>query len=316
MLELYDHGYQIQSEFGGRNLFQYLLAGDRSVLIDSGIAATPETTILPYMDRLGFDPAQLTFLITTHPDMDHQGGNAAMRRAAPQALLACGEEDRSMISDPERLYSERYNYLRPAHGIGFEEQPPPEAGSRCRVDLGFRGGEKISLAEDWELQVLHVPGHSRGHLTLYDRAHQSAFVSDAIHGHGCPGVNGQMAIPVTYYEIDTYLETLRYFEGLEIRHLYSGHWPNMHGDEISDFLTDSRRTVDRLEVRIVRALLHQQKGLTLRELILEAREEFPEWPVETLDLAMFAVHGHLEHLKQTGKVIVSASTTPSRYRLA
>lgn len=315
-MELYHRAFQIQSEFGGRNLFQYLLAGDRSVLIDSGTAKTPETTILCYMDRVRFDPARLTFLITTHPDLDHQGGNAAIRKAAPQALLACGEEDREMVSDPNTLYSERYNHLKHDHGVGFDEQPSPEAGTRCRVDLGFRGGERISLADNWELQVLHVPGHSRGHLTLYDRRHQSAFVSDAIHGHGCPGVNGQMAIPVTYYYIDTYLATLQYFEGLEIQHLYSGHWPNMHGDEISDFLSDSRRTVDRLEARILRGLLHLPKGLTLRELIVEVREEFPEWPTETLDLAMFAVHGHLEHLQQTGKVITSTSTSPWRYRLA
>jgi len=313
---MYEGAFQIQSEFGGRNLFQYLLAGDRLVLIDSGIATTPETTILPYMDRLGYDPARLSMLITTHPDMDHQGGNAALLRAAPQALLACGEADRELVSDPLALYQRRYNYLRADHGLGFEEQPPPGAGSRCRVDIGFRGGERIAIADGWELEVLHVPGHSAGHLAIYDRAHGSAFVSDAIHGHGCPGIDGRMAIPVTYYRIEVYLSTLRYLDGLKIEHLYSGHWPNMRGEEVADFIADSRRTVDRLDRKIVRALLGCPQGLDLKQLIAAAGEEFPEWPSDTLDLAMFAVNGHLERLEETGRVRIAADGSPGRFVLA
>ncbi|HVT93019.1 MAG TPA: MBL fold metallo-hydrolase [Bryobacteraceae bacterium] len=301
-MELYKGAFQIQSDFGGRNLFQYLLAGDRLILLDSGIASTPEETILPYLDRTGIDPSRLSMLITTHPDMDHQGGNAAMRKAAPNALLACGEADRDLVSDPANLYARRYNYLRPKHGLGFEETPPPSAGSRCRVDVGFRGGEKIALSDGWDVEVLHVPGHSHGHLAVYDRAHKAAFVSDAVHGHGCPKRDGSMAFAVTYYYIDVYLSTLRYLEGLELDALYSGHWPNMHGEEIGDFFADSRRTVERLDRAILGALGRHRAGLTLKELLQEARNEFPEWPVDTLDLAMFAVKGHLERLEQSAAV--------------
>jgi glyoxylase-like metal-dependent hydrolase (beta-lactamase superfamily II) len=157
------------------------------VLIDSGIASTLETTIFPYMDKLGRDPARLALLITTHPDLDHQGGNAAVRDVAPVALLACGEPDRHLIRDPASLYAERYNYLRNDHGLGFEDEPIPDAGSRCRVDLGLRGGETIVISSDWDLDVLHVPGHSPGHLALFDHQQKAAFVSDAVHGSGCPG---------------------------------------------------------------------------------------------------------------------------------
>ncbi len=315
-MELYPGAFQIQSDFGGRNLFQYLLAGQRLVLLDSGISTTPETTILPFMERQGIDPAALSLLITTHPDMDHQGGNAVMRRAAPSALLACGEEDRTLVSDPQQLYSLRYNYLRSHHGVGFDERPPAEAGARSNVDIGFRGAERIALDQGWDLEVLHVPGHSRGHLALYDRAHASAFVSDAIHGHGCPKIDGSMALPVTYYYVDVYLSTLRRFEDLKIEHLYSGHWPNMHGQEVSDFLADSRRTVDRLDRRILSALAASPQGLTLKQLIGEVGQEFPEWPRETLDLAMFAVHGHLERLEQAGRLRASKDSVPWRWALA
>ena len=51
-MEPYSRVYQIQSLFGGRNLFQYPLAGRNSVLADAGIAETVEKAIFPYVNRL------------------------------------------------------------------------------------------------------------------------------------------------------------------------------------------------------------------------------------------------------------------------
>ena len=55
-MELYPHVYQIQSLFSGRNLFQYLLVGDNTVLVDTGIAPTPEKVIFPYLDSIKLRP--------------------------------------------------------------------------------------------------------------------------------------------------------------------------------------------------------------------------------------------------------------------
>jgi glyoxylase-like metal-dependent hydrolase (beta-lactamase superfamily II) len=71
--------------------------------------------------------------------------------------------------------------------------------------------------------VLHVPGHSHGHLALYDRKRRAAFVRDAIHGRGCRKAGGGMPIPVTYFYVDIYLSTVRYFESLDVQVLHCGH---------------------------------------------------------------------------------------------
>jgi hypothetical protein len=47
-MELYPGAYQIQSLFGGRNLFHYLCVGDNVVLIDTGITETPEKMSFPW----------------------------------------------------------------------------------------------------------------------------------------------------------------------------------------------------------------------------------------------------------------------------
>ena len=302
-MQLYPGVYQIRSTFGGRNLFQYLFVADNIVLVDTGTAETPEQVIFPYLDRLRLKLDQLTLAITTHADLDHQGGNDAIKRACRRAWLACGEADRPMAEDPQALFDLRYNHLAKEYGVGTGTDALYLAGKPCRMDLGLRGAETIRLRDDWELEVLHVPGHSDGHLALYDRKHRVAFVGDAIHGRGCPGADGALALPVTYYRVDAYLSTLRYFEGLAIDTLYSGHWPTMCGEEIQDFLAESRNTVNSLDRIILSGLArHKHSGLNLAQLIELVTDKIADWPRETRYLALFAVKGHMDRLEEMGRV--------------
>jgi len=183
-MELYPGVYQIQSLFGGRNLFQYLFVGDNCIVVDTGISETPEKVIFPYMDRLGLAPTRLTLAVTTHADLDHQGGNDAIKSMSPGTWLSCGEADRELVEDPQTLFDQRYNFMRKDHEVGFDTESMPLCGQKRRMDMTFSGGEKIRVRDDWVLDVLHVPGHSHGHLTLYDPKFKAAFVGDAVHGRG------------------------------------------------------------------------------------------------------------------------------------
>jgi glyoxylase-like metal-dependent hydrolase (beta-lactamase superfamily II) len=315
-MELYPHVYQIQSLFSGRNLFQYLFVGDNVVLADTGIAETPEKVIFPYMDQLKLKPERLTLAVTTHADLDHQGGNDAIKRASPQTWLACGEADRAMVEDPQTLFDLRYNHLRKDHDVGIGLESMPLAGKTRRMDLSFSGGEKIRLRDGWELEVLHVPGHSHGHLALYDRKNQAAFVGDAIHGRGCPKAEGGLAIPVTYYYVDIYLSTLRYFESLAMDVLYSGHWPAMRGEAIRDFIAESRQTVELFDRVILRSLGEHSAGLTLQQLIDAVSNAVGDWPKNSWALAMWPVKGHMDRLQQLGKVRGVPGSQPLHWQLA
>lgn len=313
-MELYPGVHQIQSLFGGRNLFQYLFVGANTVLVDTGIAETPESVIFPYFDSLHLAPAQLTLAVTTHADLDHQGGNDAIKRMAPSVLLACGEADRAMVEDPQALFGLRYNHLQREHELSISPEFFPLAGRPRRMDLTFTGGETIRLADGWSLEVLHVPGHSHGHLALYDRAHRAAFVGDAIHGRGCPKATGELAIPVTYYYVDIYLSTLRYFESLAIDVLYSGHWPVMRGEEVRDFIALSRQTVELLDRALMAALERNPAGLSLEQLIDAAAQAVGEWPPEGLVLAMWPVKGHMDRLAERGVARLLSGTQPLRWQ--
>lgn len=314
-MELYRDVYRIESLFGGRNLFQYLFVGDRIVLVDTGIADTPEKVIFPFMDRLKLAPDRLSLALVTHADLDHQGGSETIQRISPNTQLACGAADREMIESPDTLFEKRYNFLRDEHEVGLDAEPWPEAGKPCKVDRCFSGGEKIQLRSDWELEVLHVPGHSQGHLALYDAGHKRAFVGDAIHGRGCPKATGELAIPVTYYQVDIYLSTLRYFEGLAIDALHSGHWPVKRGEEIRDFIAESRQTVEFIDRVILKALKKNPAGLTLKELIEAVANAVGDWPQDSWVLAMFPVKGHMDRLEEQDRVSRRPGTRPLKWVL-
>jgi glyoxylase-like metal-dependent hydrolase (beta-lactamase superfamily II) len=127
-MEVFPHVHQIRSGIADRHLFQYLFVGDNVLLLDTGTAATPGEVILPYLKQIGISPERLTIAVNTHADADHHGGNSALKHLAENVLLACGEADRAVIEDPDRLFALRYNHWMKDHGVGLALLPE---ATRC-----------------------------------------------------------------------------------------------------------------------------------------------------------------------------------------
>ena len=108
MTEIADGIYRIESDLGPRFMCQYVVAGrDRSVLVDTGLADTPAAVIDPYLSRAGLEP---DFVLISHADNDHVGGNRAFRDAHPEAVFACHELDRRWVESNEALVRENYSW--------------------------------------------------------------------------------------------------------------------------------------------------------------------------------------------------------------
>ncbi|MGD0224099.1 MAG: hypothetical protein ABSF71_17355, partial [Terriglobia bacterium] len=118
------------------------------------------------------------------------------------------------------------------------------------------------------------------------------------------------------YYIDIYLSTLRYFEHLPIDTLYSGHWPIMRGEEVRDFIAESRQTVEFLDRAILASLEKNRAGLTMKELVDAVANAIGDWPPDSWLLAMFPVKGHMDRLVERGKVRAVRGTRPVKYELA
>jgi glyoxylase-like metal-dependent hydrolase (beta-lactamase superfamily II) len=313
-MELFPGVHRIESVSGGRLLFQYLFVGDRVVLVDTGIGSTPHETILPYLEERGISAASISMAIITHPDLDHHGGVPAIKDASPNAVLACGGRDAPEIEDAEALYRDRYNFLAERHGLGFGREAMSLCPGTRRMEVLFGGRERIELAPRWALETWHVPGHSAGHLALYDAQHRAVFTSDAVQGNGYPSVDGGMAFGPTYYVVSSYLSTIAFLEQQPIEHMFGGHWPAMHGPEVRRFLARSRSFVQRAEELIVAFLKNHTSGATLREILYATSPRLGDWPQDAAPFLQFAVYGHVSALCQA-KRAKAGDETPIRYTL-
>ena len=295
--------HRIESILGPRPFSQYLLIDERSLLFDTGVAETPNDVILPFLVSAGVDPASLDFILVSHADVDHFGGNAAIRAAAPRALLVAHALDVPWIEDSARILRERYGWYE-EHGIGY---PPDVAawlrdamGEDVAVDLGLQGDELIRLGPKLEVQVLHLPGHSPGHLGLWVASSRTAVVMDAAMGRGLLDTEGNVIHPSPYFDIAGYEASARLLLELEPEQLLTAHYDVMTGPTVTAFLQSTLDFVQ--EARgVVTSIIAAEGEVTLARVLELADEQLGPFTSMPNELAG-PLRGHLRELVAAGVV--------------
>jgi glyoxylase-like metal-dependent hydrolase (beta-lactamase superfamily II) len=303
-MELVEGVHRIEAEVGGRPLYLFAFLGERRLLLDAGCASTVEEFIVPFLDGVGLGPSDLDVLLVTHSDLDHQGGADLLKRANPSLWVTCGVLDIPLVSDPEALVARRYQAYGELHGIepavGALDWMRRESGGPVRVDVGWSGGELLELGPDWHVRVLHVPGHSVGHVAIYDERSRALFSGDCLQGSVYLGLDGTPKLCPTYTHVDDYLATAAVVESLAPRELHGCHWPAARGDEVAAFIAETRDYVDHID-GLVRACLAEP--LTLEALIMCVNRQLDRpWPDELAPELVYSVHGHVERLVALGSV--------------
>jgi glyoxylase-like metal-dependent hydrolase (beta-lactamase superfamily II) len=317
-MEIVSRIHRIDGVVGTRPLQLYLLRGDmRTVLLDTGCAPDPERLIFPYLRKLGLTPADVDLVINTHPDLDHCGGNHAMKTAHPGLLIACGEADRPMMEDPQKMWNLRYNAYADPHGLKYDDNGRKwiveMLGQAQPVDWTWRGGETLRLGHDWVVEIHHTPGHSAGHLSVFDPRSHTMFSGDAVQGSVYLDVHGSPALCPTYLHVDTYLATIQYLESLPIERLATCHWPLKTGPEVRDFLSETRQFVELADRLLLEGLRAQNTALGLGELIRLVGPKLGSWPRGVDPELMYALAGNMDRLVALGKVVQCADTKPIQY---
>ncbi|MFC5791526.1 MBL fold metallo-hydrolase [Agromyces tardus] len=297
--------HRIPAPLGERFVALYLLVGpDGALLVDTGIRESITETLLPYLDEHGIDRASVRWALNTHCDFDHTGGNGALKRAVPTVELLVHELDRELTEDVQRLIDVRYGEFREPDG--FDD--PPETTAYLRsvsdlvpVDRVVQGGEELDLG-DRRIRILHVPGHSPGHLAVHDPVNRTVLIGDATLGATVPTADGRPAFPPTYRDVDPYLATIELFRSLDPELLLTAHYPVYEGATVGEFLDESEaytRAIDRV---IAEQLAAAGRPLTTLELIRSAGSDLGPWAPGALDYAIFPVTGNLERMERAGGI--------------
>ncbi len=145
---------------GDRSTVEFVLKTSAGVLmIDSGIASSLETVLLPGLAKLGVDPASVKTIIITHGHPDHFGGAPYFQTHYGTRIVASAA-DWHMITEPPTML--------PPHPEPWMVAPGPAH------DLEVGDGGDIVLG-DLHVKAFLIPGHTPGSLGLIfpvkDRGH-------------------------------------------------------------------------------------------------------------------------------------------------
>jgi glyoxylase-like metal-dependent hydrolase (beta-lactamase superfamily II) len=290
-MELVPGIHRIEGDLGERYVCQYLLVGEeRTLLVDTGLRDMPAEVIAPYLATLDRSLEDIDDVLISHADVDHCGGNRALRGAAPHARLFCGEADRAWIESNDAMMAENYRWYE-AYGFGpsvediaFLER---ELGGDQPVDLGLRGGETLRLDPSWSVDVLALPGHTPGHLGIHDPRSGAAIIIDAVLGDGIYDRAGERLIPPRYYSAADYEATIRRLRALDPELLLTAHYPVMERAAAREFLDRSLAFV-----QAVRNAVHSAATTELWPLTQDVDAAVGPFPSFTHELAA-SVRAHL-----------------------
>jgi glyoxylase-like metal-dependent hydrolase (beta-lactamase superfamily II) len=309
-VEIFPGVHRIETEVGRRALYQFLFVAERMILIDTGLATTPEQAIFPYLESIGLAPERLGLVIITHADCDHHGGIRAVKARVPHVMLSCGLLDRSLVEEPQRLLTERYGAYTNDHGLSYPPALLSEVGQLVQpqhIDLTWVGSEIIRVAPGWDLRIVAAPGHSSGHLAIHDLRHDALFSGDAVQGTCYPGLDGAPAMVPNYVDVDAYLATIQTLEQCSAQSLHGAHWPAQKAEEVTRFLADSREYAKELDHKVIAALQVGAQPISVAELIELLRPGLRcDLAAPPVDFA-YSVVAHLDRLVRLGSVEVHLS---------
>ena len=139
----------------------------QAICIDPG---DDSEAIVAAIDRHGLE---LQAIAVTHAHLDHIGGVTALKKIKPAAAIMLHKADEFIYDAlPEQaawIGIPRAQWA--ALGLDFEAPP--------RVDNYWEDGQIYKVGE-LQFQVIHCPGHTPGHVVLFEAKERKVFVGDVL----------------------------------------------------------------------------------------------------------------------------------------
>lgn len=311
------HGVSSGSEThypGISGMVALIVSGGEALLIDSGMRTAPGspggvlTKICELIDsRPGL---KLKYILQTHWHFDHTG-NTEYLRTRYGAKVMCHPLERAIIEDP--ILGSNPDYVKSLGGDLKEIEADlnltdysmfPEESIRkywhfpVTVDGEVEDGDILDVGE-FRLQVLHTPGHTPGHLSLWNPSTKSLYLMD---------VGADAGLPIHPYPaggIDAMVGSARKCLALEPEYLYPGHdLPRCPKDDAEDYLKDIIVRHSQIERRTLLALSRHGE-CTIQELypeifVQKERNDYAHNGWYTYSMA--CLHCHLRRLLELGKI--------------
>jgi glyoxylase-like metal-dependent hydrolase (beta-lactamase superfamily II) len=227
----------------------YVVQDDPLTLIDTGVARPESRRALEAaLEELGLGLSEVQRVVLTHHHTDHMGQVQTLRDAGADLEVWVHEDD----ADDIELYSmERDERIEVGNDLFREYGVPADLLSRqalqirawiaaepplcapTRVDRRLRGGDRVAF-KDFELEVIHAPGHTAGHILLHESHSGTLITGDHLMGKavpftesyfvsGAPDPGDPLRRRPRFRGLPSYLESLRALRGRSFRCILPAH---------------------------------------------------------------------------------------------
>lgn len=193
----------LELEFNGAFIFPTLLWDqEMAVLIDTGCSGQMEDLRIA-MEKVGVSFNQLKVVILTHQDIDHIG-------SLTDILQNCGSHIKIYAHELDKPYIQGD---LPLLKDGHIENPP-----KGKVDETLKDGQELPYCGG--IRVIHTPGHTPGHISLYLKQSKTLVAGDSM--YSVNGILGGIHVPTTL-DIEVAQQSLKKYGDLDIESVICYH---------------------------------------------------------------------------------------------
>ena len=147
--------------------------------------------------------------------------------------------------------------------------------------------------------MLHLPGHSAGHIGLWEPRSRTAIITDAVVARGLLDTEGNVIHPPPYFDAAAYEASARLLITLEPERLLTAHYDVLEGTDVDRFLDDTIEFVREARA-VVEEITIEERELTLARALELADPQLGPFTSMPNELAG-PLRAHLRELVAAGR---------------
>ncbi len=201
--------------------------GERSLIVDTGMDRDECMDALSSgLRELEVDLAKADFFIT-HLHADHSG--LVARLATPTSKIYFGEADGTVVMEIEGKYFQQVPRMARMHGFPEDDieralhgHPGYKYAAKQKIEFQAVGDEDRVGIGDYDFEVIETPGHTSGHVCMYEPRHKLFVAGDHVLGDITPNISHWSADD-SGDPLKEYLASLEKVRDLDVELVLPGH---------------------------------------------------------------------------------------------